>query len=329
MPRIKHVFTNRQCAHIFAQQNQDWGRGSSNSFQGDTFRSYATPVARVVISPETRARVLLVSAYKYSNTTARHLSDLSRAWHNHGPEFDVISLGVTGGRHYRDTNGEPDHASNLAYLVDRVAREAKRIAKAVLYRSRGTMDLYAGYATRYANLFRLDPPDFGAIIAELDAVEAKRAKRDALPSAIRRRANREAERERERARRAEREKARWEALRLAQAENVEKWMQGDPNVYIRYYTFDDGSAVLRIKPGNPDRVQTSQGAEVSVTSARHLLAVVRGVRARGEAWMPAPNEVFPVGNFTLNSIDAEGNARVGCHKLTWIEIDRFATAQGW
>lgn len=72
-----------------------------------------------------------------------------------------------------------------------------------------------------------------------------------------------------------------------------------------------------------DEVVTSRGARVPFKSAVRLYQLAANYRATGQArGMGAPE--LKVGHFTLNSIDAEGNCRVGCHHLDFMEMERLA-----
>jgi hypothetical protein len=74
-------------------------------------------------------------------------------------------------------------------------------------------------------------------------------------------------------------------------------------------------------------VETSEGAHVPVDAARMLWRLVARCACKGEALHTPPP--VQVGAFQLGRIDANGDARVGCHFITYAEASRFAAAQGW
>lgn len=178
---------------------------------------------------------------------------------------------------------------------------------------------------RYCEAFGLECPaipDAEAERAEIVAAfEARRAKND-TPAA-------RAKREREAARRAERE-AEAEARRVAAvakaraegAEALALWLAGD-NVSLPYEAraTETGGAYVRVYG---DEVQTSQGARVPLSAGRMLLARAARCRATGTPLYCSHR----VGSFHLSAIDAEGNARVGCHLLEWSQMEAAAQRAG-
>lgn len=178
---------------------------------------------------------------------------------------------------------------------------------------------------RYCEAFGLACPELPDAEAEraeiIAAFEARRAKND-TPAA-------RAKREREAARRAERE-AEAEARRVAavakaRAEGAEAlafWLAGD-NVSIPYEAraTETGGAYVRVYG---DEVQTSQGARVPLSAGRMLLAMAARCRATGTPLYGSHR----VGSFHLSAIDAEGNARVGCHLLEWPQMEAAARRAG-
>jgi hypothetical protein len=178
---------------------------------------------------------------------------------------------------------------------------------------------------RYCDAFGLVCPELPDAEADRAAViaafEARRAKND-TPAA-------RAKREREAARRAERE-AEAEARRVAaiakaRAEGAEKlalWLAGD-DVALPYEAraTETGGAYVRVIR---DEVQTSQGARVPLSAGRMLLAMAARCRATGTPLHGSHR----VGSFRLSAIDAEGNARVGCHLLEWPQMEAAAQRAG-
>lgn len=178
---------------------------------------------------------------------------------------------------------------------------------------------------RYCAAFGLECPELPDAEAEraeiIAAFEARRAKND-TPAA-------RAKREREAARRAEREAEaearRQEAVAKARAEGAEAlalWLAGD-NVSLPYEAraTETGGAYVRVYG---DEVQTSQGARVPLSAGRMLLAMAARCRATGSPMHGAHR----VGSFHLSAIDAEGNARVGCHLLEWSQMEDAARRAG-
>ena len=75
------TLTNQQIAHEFFYsdfQSNNYPSSKNCGYRGDTFKSYATAVARV-LTDKNGELVCLFSAYTYSTTTAKQLSYLRRA----------------------------------------------------------------------------------------------------------------------------------------------------------------------------------------------------------------------------------------------------------
>ena len=178
---------------------------------------------------------------------------------------------------------------------------------------------------RYCEAFGLECPAIPDAEAEraeiIAAFEARRAKND-TPAA---RAKREHEAARRAEREAEAEARRQEAVAKARAEGAEAlalWLAGD-NVSLPYEAraTETGGAYVRVYG---DEVQTSQGARVPLSAGRMLLAMAARCRATGTP-LYGPHRV---GSFHLSAIDAEGNARVGCHLLEWPQMEAAARRAG-
>ncbi|MGH8074239.1 MAG: hypothetical protein ACREO4_09215 [Lysobacter sp.] len=82
------------------------------------------------------------------------------------------------------------------------------------------------------------------------------------------------------------------------------------------------AAFLRLSPDGR-RVETSQGAEVPVRVCSLVWHLLGEQRAAGTARSFAPGSV-KLGNFALDSIDAEGNVRAGCHFIPYSELADIA-----
>jgi len=73
---MKTRFNNKELCHVWAQQTQEIGKGSSMFFEGPSIYSYGHhfEIARFV-----KDQVILFNPRKYSNTTAKHKLYVSRA----------------------------------------------------------------------------------------------------------------------------------------------------------------------------------------------------------------------------------------------------------
>ena len=87
---MKTVFSNSQLAHTWANQLQNFGRGSSMYFEGNTIYSYGKhyEIAQVIASPNC-TKVYFVNSNGYSNTTAKHTRHVVNAIPDYFPSFNV------------------------------------------------------------------------------------------------------------------------------------------------------------------------------------------------------------------------------------------------
>ena len=87
---MKTVFSNSQLAHTWANQLQNFGRGSSMYFDGNIIYSYGKhyEIAQVISSPNC-TKVYFVNSNGYSNTTAKHTRHVVNAIPNYFPSFNV------------------------------------------------------------------------------------------------------------------------------------------------------------------------------------------------------------------------------------------------
>ena len=89
---MKTVFNNRQLCHVFAQQNQEHGRGNHMFFDGDTIYSYGKHFSAARIHKTKKGSFALVNSQRYSNTTSKHLSYIRSALSGLMPYFECSDV---------------------------------------------------------------------------------------------------------------------------------------------------------------------------------------------------------------------------------------------
>lgn len=311
---MKTVFSNSMTAHVWAQQSQPHGHSGSMSFDGDTLYSYRTPIARIV--PLTVGSVALVTSQRYSITTSsKHMPTVRRALPETIRAFYVDNVRATSKR---------EHSENLAALVLNYTRQLLHFRRMLSEPySYDHIEELSATAFAYADAFALDPPSINAM-ADIEAIKEYRAAREArnnTPEGIAKRERSRAKREEYRANKEARERAKRQA---AINEAVTRFRAGDPRQ--GYIGGMDGGALLRVS-NDGERVETSQGATVPIADAKRAIAFVDRIRKAGAGWK-RNGERFPVGDFQLDSVDAVGNVRAGCHSIDWIEIEALANRLG-
>jgi hypothetical protein len=358
---MRTVVSNDQVAHIWAQQmfrvtEQKEARSHNGnfSFRGTVLYSYRTPIANFVADTTGKLVPLFTNA-RYSVTTqGKHMNPAHRAVNYRG--FTVPSIGYSG---YTGRTCDPDHAANLAYYVkayEAIAPALKR--KRDLYREPlEDLNRAATIARDYAATFGLPEPmlnteeDARAVVEFRAARDARnntpqkiRAKEQAAKrKAIKTVADLEGRylsyRERNRLSEAKEYLAQrdpWLAIWLAMtregqahaltlelAADIEKWRNGDTSIRLPY-DLAEQNTMLRIRG---DNVETSRGATFPVKHAKLAFSVVKRCRDTGQAWHTNGHSVH-LGAFQIDSIDAQGNVRAGCHLVKWPEIERAARQLG-
>jgi hypothetical protein len=116
---------------------------------------------------------------------------------------------------------------------------------------------------------------------------------------------------------------------LRGAEQLAAWRAG-ANIPYFSYVLEDDSACFRIKG---DNVETSRGATVPVADVRRVMCLYQMVvKANALPWERGDyarhDEESRLGHFRLDSIDASGNARAGCHYFNAAEVAHLATLLG-
>jgi hypothetical protein len=320
---MKTVFENSMVAHVWANQSQPEGRSHNGNFwfRDRALYSYRTPIAVMHLDKD-GARVALLTSESYSTTTQGHKADMRRAvdYGNSVPYFEVPHIGASGGRHRE--NGADMHGANLAHFSKQYEDTKARLRRARDVYSYDSLREIAETAARYVSVFGVDDailPDMPHA-TDTAAIQAFREDRDARLNTPEMRAKREREREKREERKARKEEdARRERFER-EAKSRADWLAGVA-VYFRG-TDENGGALLRIRDEN---LETSQGASVPLAHAVKAFRMVKRCRDASEQWH-RNGHTIRVGHFQVDSIDAAGNMRAGCHRINWPEIERIARA---
>jgi len=308
--------THDEVAHAWANQTHEAMRGCNVYFEGDTIFSYGAhfPIARIVTVPTphhsgatSQEQAVLFTTEDYSVSTSKHKTIVRRAIPD---TFDVYEVPFVTGLPWSTR-----HDKNLESYRERITTAYGKAARAQKY---GKMHLgeavhLIAKAHGYINAF------FEENLAELrGSIEGLRIsdaeRQHIIDKAERWEAETEA-REAERARRAE-ERNR-EAVEEWKAGTRREMPHGVRKVYLRKFMGE---------PFSENSVQTSWGARVPLDDARLLYRFTRPLRHIG--WSSESGESFDVGGFPLNRVNEHGLV-VGCHRITWDEVDRLAQSEGW
>jgi hypothetical protein len=291
--------SHNHVAHAWANQNGRGNRakGFNMWYDGDTIYSYGThfPIARIVpcdngIAP----RCILFTTENRSISTAKHKTITWRACQG-DRVFTVPNV---------EARCEADHLANHANYVVRARASFDKAKQARVYGDFHLREAAAaiGSANLYATWFNLPVEQID--VAQFDAAWAQVAARTAERRADAERRQRIAQRERDR----------------ANHEKLCEWLKGSD-----IYPPHTARPYVRIRG---DVVQTSWGAEVPLAAAVKVYKMARICRRMHNPLVMPADDDHMVGGYRLNSIDAVGTVRIGCHVLGFRMMQRVAKAAG-
>lgn len=303
---MRQVMTSDQVCHAWAHQRQEYARNGCQSlyFRGDTIYSYGShfPIARHLPNGS-----IAFTTQSYSVTTSGHKSSVRRAIPHNTPVLYVYDPTALPGRILEHTQGE------VKCLLEKAAKATKRKAD-YLEQAQAVVDDFNAYAEALSCPERIEDVDVGQDLADL--------RRDIL---AREEAARKAKRERD--------------LKLAQelAEKIKDWRNhGDTETWqirqaapaLRLSYFDIGKfRAPDVGESSHWVVETSWGARVPVADAKRLWPLIQRAK-RSEQWRLVPGKAIEVGGYWLTKINADGSIVVGCHEISYSEIEYIAGKLG-
>lgn len=181
---MKHKtrFANRELCHVWAQQTQEFGKGSSMFFEGNRIYSYGKhfEIARIVKQNTGYDGVILFNSASYSNTTAKH-----QAYVRYAIDYDtnkVFTVPYFGDidQPYTLQLNIPWFIKNIKSTLEEAARSRKYKEQTLDRAQRIINDMFAfinefnleitAEAAVYQNMNLLSPE----VMAELKEAETKR-----------------------------------------------------------------------------------------------------------------------------------------------------------
>lgn len=307
--RKKEVFKTSEIAHIWASQQQEYGRVSAGnmSFQGLNFYSYSTIIARLILGDDGQPCAAIISTRRYSNTTDGHI---------HAVRAAVQHLKIV-----RAPMAYESPTKNLEWVLSEMETISKSLEKA--RKPEKHLDQIGRWCRQYRDYLSVFDEDTHRLVMESpkyqellayeilsngDGVEEYRQQL-AIASAA------EAERLK---------KVREEEAKLV-AQITEKWLSGAISYGQTGYMAggslwrekQNEAPLLRlVREDNEYRVETSMGIvsfplEVAKTAIRLYYAGRLEAGARLE-------------HYIVREVTEE-YVRIGCHTFMRAEIDRFWT----
>lgn len=328
---MRHVYPSSKIAHLWAHQTQADARNPQGNFffEGDTIYSYRRnwPIAKIYTKGKGKAekKIVLINSATYSSTTAKQTNDVRYSC----SQFDRVTVPYPAfSGHIQYTNTD-EKVANLDYLfkeMDKLVAKAGRSQSisTVEYLQADAIHLYS-QAVMYNDFFKvvrkLKPmPSFDKAIARRTRLDAPDPLKDA--KAFKAKQSRE---------RAQAKKELWkEGADFVQFCNswrhLEQWEKDGGSRYSGYSSY--GLPVFLRLSKNGEEIETSQGASVPVKHARLLYWKINKLKANGQTYQRNGHTIH-VGHYPLDSIDLDGNVRVGCHSITFKTIYKLAEQLGW
>jgi hypothetical protein len=321
--------TNQQVAHIWAQGHKETAQGSNFRCVDNKLYSYNTLVGIIIDG------TAFISADNMTPTTAKQLNYAKRATDYQYFASPAFEYGYSGGLSARE-------------MIEAAALELIEAFKALLRARKPRVEEYQQRRQEIIDI----AARFSVTIPEIpEAGDDLKEKAKAYQ---------EAERERKKKRDQERKEAE-EIARQADAHDFNIWLTTGagrcPSSYQR--TYAGGSQETDFLTIRGNMVITSRGAEAPLEHVRKAVrfylsrkmgvcktcARVTTYNKTASACCGAPmlqqfdinkpgtpfvfepyhtnGHKIPLGHFTLDEIDEQGNVKAGCHRFTAAEVARF------
>jgi hypothetical protein len=298
--RVKHVVSSGEVPHLWFHKAQASAKNGTGSFffEGDTIFSYGRhfAIARHVTSGKRSA--VLFTEHNYSNTTSGHKSAVRSAI----PEGTLIFHVLDVFRYDRSGN----HETNLKYYMECIERHLVTASRArSSYKKEWEHSRAVSLRTEareYAKFFKQPLPKIAPIPALDSAALANIKKREAKKSA----------------QQAAETKARVIEAVKQEAELLARWRTGE----VRNSSLYVSPIALRLTQDKTE-VETSRGARIPVDHARRVLAVVRRVVERQEAFVSNGHSIH-AGPYKVDRIETNGTLKAGCHTIALAEMELLA-----
>jgi hypothetical protein len=293
----RKVVDNATVAHLWAHQVQDSARNGNDSFsfEGPTLFSYQTAIA-VLMKDRGGRTVAVFSARTYSITTTGHTRE-GRSAASHLTQYSAPELESSTWRDNTPERLREVWAEKLEELAQHASEGKNKRSRAKRF---GEYCGVVSTANRFCEAFGLDlfpvPSDADAE-ATLARMREESARRDAE--------------------RAEGRKIAHAAFLAEQAVKAEAWKRGEFTGTL----YGLASDLMRVEG---DEVVTTRGARVPVDHVRRAAKFVLGIVRAGRTFTGEPEHPVRLGHYRLDSIDADGTVRVGCHTFDQAELERVA-----
>lgn len=306
MSRIKTVFgSHAHTAHVWAQQTHDIGYSSDKRmfFEGRAIYSYGRHFPLAYFYSDD---LVILNSDSYSVSTSKHQSIAHRAVVHkrlvYMPTRVIDSIGFYQGFTDTPQNMYLNHV--LSQFENVMIRATKRRIKKCKARDVSEAIGILETGTKTFETFYLPIPS--KLQVTLDA--AKNENDDYVETYM---AQLQAEEQKQK----DKEKALYIDAKA-------RWIDYDDTDTrgLRY-----GAILMRVKLNDPETIETSRGAEFPLEHGLKAFNFIRAMKERSISWDKISHQkTIHLGHFKIDTIDALGNVKAGCHFIEWQEIERLA-----
>ena len=305
----------QQLAHEYANKpNLESGRCGNVSYRDGGFYSFATCIARRIISKKHGTYYIMSSHNHDSSFTSKHMGAVRNALSGHEPIY-CVDGGSRGSYLFEgDEDSVPD--AILAHLKWCAESYMKSLIKA-----RTSKEWKLGMVNEYmqksnemtAKFFpRRKPPYPDGCFAEIEASMKDAISKERKVNAAKAEANKKYA--------AEREAQRQKDLEQAKLDLIEWATKGGEHKH----TFHSLPIMCRPR-ANKTLIETSNQAVIPYEAG---IIAFKAFLAGPEASRMPEGTSIQIGNYSLAEVTSE-YLRVGCTKILAEEINRFAIQEGW
>lgn len=290
---------NKELCHIWAQQEKSEGKGSNLFFEGATIYSYGHhfPIAKIV------GNIVLFTTKSYSVTTAKHKNYVLYAINQYNIIYcdDVIA------------SFEEQHKNNVELMKKEIELLRLKIAKSL---TRG--EDYLRFFNKemenlksYIKLFKLKNVKIPKEYNQKEAIKIVNKQKQAEKI------------------RKQREKIEQEKIKQNTLDLLPKWknhieltdQEKELKTNISYLGYD----CLRIA-SDCENIETSRGAIFPIEHAKKAYPLIL-LAIKNMGWIKNGHSIH-LGNYTIDSIDANGDIHAGCHFVPFSEVKEIAEKLG-
>lgn len=301
---MKTKFNNRELCHVWANQTQSAGQGSSMYFEGPLLYSYGPHfcIAKVVDD-----NTIFFTSRSYSTTTAKHKSFARQAI---AAGIKIVYMALPEMNLYDSGNGNVNVKSFAFDLINQLSIiESKRVKEETrtnaIAQIAETLEGIKIYLAKTGQSLSKKQTNINDELARLDLVALiNRASGQWSVEEFTKYQAKKQKRQKAIEKKEEERKA------IENAEKIAKWKRGQ-NVYLPAMA----TIFLRVIAGS---IETSLGATVDLSSAKVLFDMIReGKEIKGHL----------INGYEVKGIN--GVLTVGCHAIGRDEINRIAKKMKW